>query len=261
MCSHGQLVLPRAAARQTAFHPSAPSARHRSSCRWTSKTGPLSDWIRRDGPPPVLLTRLLVAHPKPLQYLGKRVGPRLPLPQADTARGASLRTSPGHCDVDEVPAQITHGSQMPNRAANQLPQDRSVGRRGSSSTQVFPLSGRTSLASTAQPQSETTPIYKAGFWCRARSSVKKSSIEGDDPATVRDAFALLWQALRRHWSDAVTASASTAPPTPRLSAVDRRARRVVSAALVRLSGTRRRCGRPSRRRSPGRGRGPGGRPG
>jgi hypothetical protein len=26
---------------------------------------------------------------------------------------------------------------------------------------------------------------------------------GDDPATVRDAFVLLWQALRRHWSDAV----------------------------------------------------------
>ncbi|MGW5216141.1 hypothetical protein ACWEQO_34310 [Streptomyces sp. NPDC004051] len=27
--------------------------------------------------------------------------------------------------------------------------------------------------------------------------------DGDDPATVRDAFVLLWQALRRHWSDAV----------------------------------------------------------
>lgn len=26
---------------------------------------------------------------------------------------------------------------------------------------------------------------------------------GDDPATVRDAFVLLWQALRRHWTDAV----------------------------------------------------------
>ncbi|KND31335.1 hypothetical protein IQ64_40640, partial [Streptomyces stelliscabiei] len=26
---------------------------------------------------------------------------------------------------------------------------------------------------------------------------------GDDPATVRDAFVLLWQALRRHWPDAV----------------------------------------------------------
>ncbi|MCX5602941.1 hypothetical protein OOK29_32875 [Streptomyces phaeochromogenes] len=28
-------------------------------------------------------------------------------------------------------------------------------------------------------------------------------VDGDDPATVRDAFVLLWQALRRHWSDAV----------------------------------------------------------
>lgn len=28
-------------------------------------------------------------------------------------------------------------------------------------------------------------------------------LDGDDPATVRDAFVLLWQALRRHWSDAV----------------------------------------------------------
>jgi len=28
-------------------------------------------------------------------------------------------------------------------------------------------------------------------------------IDGDDPATVRDAFVLLWQALRRHWNDAV----------------------------------------------------------
>ncbi|MYV46715.1 hypothetical protein [Streptomyces sp. SID2888] len=28
-------------------------------------------------------------------------------------------------------------------------------------------------------------------------------IDGDDPHTVRDAFVLLWQALRRHWSDAV----------------------------------------------------------
>ncbi|GLV79382.1 hypothetical protein ACH4VS_37985 [Streptomyces hygroscopicus] len=28
-------------------------------------------------------------------------------------------------------------------------------------------------------------------------------IDGDDPATVRDAFVLLWQALRRHWTDAV----------------------------------------------------------
>ncbi|MFC9680456.1 hypothetical protein [Streptomyces sp. NPDC056948] len=28
-------------------------------------------------------------------------------------------------------------------------------------------------------------------------------IDGDDPATVRDAFVLLWQALRRHWPDAV----------------------------------------------------------
>ncbi|MGY5059980.1 hypothetical protein ACWDFR_38950 [Streptomyces sp. 900105755] len=28
-------------------------------------------------------------------------------------------------------------------------------------------------------------------------------IDGDDPATVRDAFVLLWQALRRHWDDAV----------------------------------------------------------
>ncbi|AOW90890.1 hypothetical protein [Streptomyces olivaceus] len=27
--------------------------------------------------------------------------------------------------------------------------------------------------------------------------------DGDDPATIRDAFVLLWQALRRHWSDAV----------------------------------------------------------
>ncbi|MFD6327033.1 hypothetical protein ACFWOL_30270 [Streptomyces sp. NPDC058442] len=27
--------------------------------------------------------------------------------------------------------------------------------------------------------------------------------DGDDPATVRDAFVLLWQALRRHWNDAV----------------------------------------------------------
>ncbi|MEU2389032.1 hypothetical protein ABZ606_30980 [Streptomyces sp. NPDC012461] len=26
---------------------------------------------------------------------------------------------------------------------------------------------------------------------------------GDDPATIRDAFVLLWQALRRHWNDAV----------------------------------------------------------
>ncbi|MGW0817004.1 hypothetical protein ACWD00_27810 [Streptomyces viridiviolaceus] len=28
-------------------------------------------------------------------------------------------------------------------------------------------------------------------------------VDGDDPATVRDAFVLLWQALRRHWPDAV----------------------------------------------------------
>jgi hypothetical protein len=28
-------------------------------------------------------------------------------------------------------------------------------------------------------------------------------IDGDDPATVRDAFVILWQALRRHWPDAV----------------------------------------------------------
>ncbi|MDG5808572.1 hypothetical protein P9869_39195 [Streptomyces ossamyceticus] len=28
-------------------------------------------------------------------------------------------------------------------------------------------------------------------------------IDGDDPPTVRDAFVLLWQALRRHWDDAV----------------------------------------------------------
>jgi hypothetical protein len=28
-------------------------------------------------------------------------------------------------------------------------------------------------------------------------------VDGDDPHTVRDAFVLLWQALRRHWSDAV----------------------------------------------------------
>ena len=28
-------------------------------------------------------------------------------------------------------------------------------------------------------------------------------VDGDDPATVRDAFVLLWQALRRHWRDAV----------------------------------------------------------
>lgn len=28
-------------------------------------------------------------------------------------------------------------------------------------------------------------------------------VDGDDPATVRDAFVLLWQALRRHWNDAV----------------------------------------------------------
>ncbi|MFJ3644450.1 hypothetical protein [Streptomyces murinus] len=28
-------------------------------------------------------------------------------------------------------------------------------------------------------------------------------LDGDDPHTVRDAFVLLWQALRRHWSDAV----------------------------------------------------------
>ncbi|WP_331732881.1 hypothetical protein OG613_48835 (plasmid) [Streptomyces sp. NBC_00015] len=28
-------------------------------------------------------------------------------------------------------------------------------------------------------------------------------IDGDDPHTVRDAFVLLWQALRRHWTDAV----------------------------------------------------------
>ncbi|MFJ8510194.1 hypothetical protein [Streptomyces avermitilis] len=28
-------------------------------------------------------------------------------------------------------------------------------------------------------------------------------LDGDDPATVRDAFVLLWQALRRHWNDAV----------------------------------------------------------
>jgi hypothetical protein len=28
-------------------------------------------------------------------------------------------------------------------------------------------------------------------------------LDGDDPATVRDAFVLLWQALRRHWDDAV----------------------------------------------------------
>ncbi|MGW7786863.1 hypothetical protein [Streptomyces tricolor] len=27
--------------------------------------------------------------------------------------------------------------------------------------------------------------------------------DGDDPATIRDAFVLLWQALRRHWDDAV----------------------------------------------------------
>ncbi|MFJ7146667.1 hypothetical protein ACIQVT_00310 [Streptomyces sp. NPDC100445] len=27
--------------------------------------------------------------------------------------------------------------------------------------------------------------------------------DGDDPAVIRDAFVLLWQALRRHWSDAV----------------------------------------------------------
>jgi hypothetical protein len=38
-----------------------------------------------------------------------------------------------------------------------------------------PAQRRTSLASTAHPHSETTPIYKAGFRCRARSSVKKSS--------------------------------------------------------------------------------------
>ncbi|MEV6948542.1 hypothetical protein AB0N07_42825 [Streptomyces sp. NPDC051172] len=28
-------------------------------------------------------------------------------------------------------------------------------------------------------------------------------VDGDDPPTVRDAFVLLWQALRRHWNDAV----------------------------------------------------------
>ncbi|MDO0917806.1 hypothetical protein QQM39_45605 [Streptomyces sp. DT2A-34] len=28
-------------------------------------------------------------------------------------------------------------------------------------------------------------------------------IDGDDPHTIRDAFVLLWQALRRHWNDAV----------------------------------------------------------
>ncbi|MGW0955333.1 hypothetical protein ACWDAO_07715 [Streptomyces sp. NPDC001212] len=28
-------------------------------------------------------------------------------------------------------------------------------------------------------------------------------VNGDDPATIRDAFVLLWQALRRHWPDAV----------------------------------------------------------
>jgi hypothetical protein len=28
-------------------------------------------------------------------------------------------------------------------------------------------------------------------------------VDGDEPATIRDAFVLLWQALRRHWSDAV----------------------------------------------------------
>lgn len=36
-----------------------------------------------------------------------------------------------------------------------------------------------------------------------RSVGERFDLDGDDPHTVRDAFVLLWQALRRHWSDAV----------------------------------------------------------
>ncbi|MFD5123616.1 hypothetical protein [Streptomyces sp. NPDC058385] len=36
-----------------------------------------------------------------------------------------------------------------------------------------------------------------------RSMGEWFDLDGDDPATARDAFVLLWQALRRHWDDAV----------------------------------------------------------
>lgn len=39
--------------------------------------------------------------------------------------------------------------------------------------------------------------------CEIRSVGEWFDLDGDDPATVRDAFVLLWQALRRHWPDAV----------------------------------------------------------
>ncbi|MBX9363649.1 hypothetical protein [Streptomyces sp. WAC04114] len=39
--------------------------------------------------------------------------------------------------------------------------------------------------------------------CEIRSVGEWFDLDGDDPATVRDAFVLLWQTLRRHWPDAV----------------------------------------------------------
>ena len=49
-------------------------------------------------------------------------------------------------------------------------------------------------APTAQPDGDMVEIRSVGEWFDA---------DGADPATVRDAFRLLWQELRRHWSDAV----------------------------------------------------------